>query len=61
MDITPKLNIRLSVNQRFEEIFGKLKKAGKGNHNSNISGIGEEKNAGSSSEYTLVTVLTRSI
>lgn len=28
-----------------EEIFGKLKKAGKGNHNSNISGVGEEKNA----------------
>lgn len=28
-----------------EEIFGKLKKAGKGNHNTNISGIGEEKNA----------------
>src|SRR5690349_14652459 len=28
-----------------EEIFGKLKKAGKGNHNSNQSGIGEEKNA----------------
>ncbi|MGF1923428.1 MAG: vWA domain-containing protein [Bacteroidia bacterium] len=28
-----------------EEIFGKLKKAGKGNHNSNLSGIGEEKNA----------------
>lgn len=28
-----------------EEIFGKLKKAGKGNHNSTISGIGEEKNA----------------
>ncbi|SOD20472.1 vWA domain-containing protein [Pedobacter xixiisoli] len=28
-----------------EEIFGKLKKAGKGNHNSNTSGIGEEKNA----------------
>lgn len=28
-----------------EEIFGKLKKAGKGNHNSNISGNGEEKNA----------------
>ncbi|TKC01877.1 vWA domain-containing protein [Pedobacter cryotolerans] len=28
-----------------EEIFGKLKKVGKGNHNSNISGIGEEKNA----------------
>jgi len=28
-----------------EEIFGKLKKAGKGNYNSNISGIGEEKNA----------------
>ena len=28
-----------------EEIFGKLKKAGKGNHNSNMSGIGEEKNA----------------
>lgn len=28
-----------------EEIFGKLKKARKGNHNSRISGIGEEKNA----------------
>ena len=28
-----------------EEIFGKLKKSGKGNHNSNISGLGEEKNA----------------
>lgn len=28
-----------------EEIFGKLKKAQKGNHNSNLSGIGEEKNA----------------
>jgi Ca-activated chloride channel family protein len=28
-----------------EEIFGQLKKAGKGNHNSNFSGIGEEKNA----------------
>ncbi|MCD0487717.1 VWA domain-containing protein [Pedobacter sp. MC2016-14] len=28
-----------------EEIFGQLKKAGKGNHNSNKSGIGEEKNA----------------
>ncbi|WP_199118247.1 VWA domain-containing protein [Pedobacter sp. ASV28] len=28
-----------------EEIFGKLKRAGKGNHNSNISGLGEEKNA----------------
>jgi Ca-activated chloride channel family protein len=28
-----------------EEIFGQLKKAGKGNHNSNLSGIGEEKNA----------------
>ncbi len=28
-----------------EEIFGKLKKAGKGNHNSNMSGLGEEKNA----------------
>ena len=28
-----------------EEIFGQLKKAGKGNHNTNISGIGEEKNA----------------
>lgn len=28
-----------------EEIFGKLRKAGKGNHNTNISGIGEEKNA----------------
>lgn len=34
-----------------EEIFGKLKKAGKGNHNSNISGIGEEKNA-DRREYT---------
>lgn len=28
-----------------EEIFGKLKKGGKGNHNSNRSGLGEEKNA----------------
>jgi len=28
-----------------EEIFGKLKKSGKGNHNSNKSGLGEEKNA----------------
>lgn len=28
-----------------EEIFGKLKKSGKGNHNTNISGLGEEKNA----------------
>ncbi len=28
-----------------EEIFGKLTKAGRGNHNSNVSGIGEEKNA----------------
>jgi Ca-activated chloride channel family protein len=28
-----------------EEIFGKLKKSGRGNHNSNLSGIGEEKNA----------------
>jgi Ca-activated chloride channel family protein len=28
-----------------EEIFGKLKKAGKGNHNANLSGTGEEKNA----------------
>lgn len=28
-----------------EEIFGKLKKAGRGSHNTNISGIGEEKNA----------------
>lgn len=28
-----------------EEIFGKLKKAGKGNHNSQKTGIGEEKNA----------------
>lgn len=28
-----------------EEIFGKLKKAGKGSHNTNLSGIGEEKNA----------------
>ena len=28
-----------------EEIFGKLKKSGKGNHVSNISGLGEEKNA----------------
>lgn len=42
--ITPKTEqtIRQSA---LEEIFGKLKKAGKGNHNSNISGIGEEKNA----------------
>ena len=42
--ITPKTEqaIRKSA---LEEIFGKLKKAGKGNHNSNISGIGEEKNA----------------
>jgi Ca-activated chloride channel family protein len=31
--------------EALEEIFGKLKKAGKGNHNSNISGLGEEKNA----------------
>lgn len=28
-----------------DEIFGKLKKAGRGNHNSQKSGIGEEKNA----------------
>lgn len=28
-----------------EEIFGKLKKSGKGSHNSNLSGQGEEKNA----------------
>lgn len=28
-----------------EEIFGKLKKSGKGNHKSNFSGSGEEKNA----------------
>src|SRR5690606_2943671 len=28
-----------------EEIFGKLRKSGKGNHNSNRSGLGEEKNA----------------
>ena len=28
-----------------EEIFGKLKKSGKGSHNTNISGLGEEKNA----------------
>lgn len=44
MDITSKTEqtIRKSA---LEEIFGKLKKAGKGNHNSNISGIGEEKNA----------------
>ncbi len=28
-----------------EEIFGKLTKSGRGNHNSNQSGIGEEKNA----------------
>ena len=28
-----------------DEIFGKLKKSGRGNHNSNQSGIGEEKNA----------------
>ncbi|RYE47750.1 MAG: hypothetical protein EOP48_21410 [Sphingobacteriales bacterium] len=42
--ITPKTEqtIRRSA---LEEIFGKLKKAGKGNHNSNVSGSGEEKNA----------------
>lgn len=28
-----------------EEIFGKLRKSGRGNHNSNLSGLGEEKNA----------------
>ncbi|HEY1025957.1 MAG TPA: VWA domain-containing protein [Sphingobacteriaceae bacterium] len=28
-----------------EEIFGKLKKSGKGNHSTSISGLGEEKNA----------------
>ena len=28
-----------------EEIFGKLKKSGRGNHNANRSGVGEEKNA----------------
>src|SRR5690606_34223546 len=28
-----------------EEIFGKLRKSGQGNHNSNHSGLGEEKNA----------------
>src|SRR5690606_18880163 len=28
-----------------EEIFGQLKKAGRGNQNTNISGVGEEKNA----------------
>src|SRR5690606_12151034 len=28
-----------------EEIFGKLRKNGRGNHNSNLSGLGEEKNA----------------
>lgn len=28
-----------------EEIFGKLKKSGRGNHNSNQSGLGEENNA----------------
>ncbi len=28
-----------------EEIFGKLKKSGRGTHNTNISGLGEEKNA----------------
>ncbi|WP_207533868.1 vWA domain-containing protein [Desertivirga arenae] len=28
-----------------EEIFGKLKKSGKGSHNTNLSGLGEEKNA----------------
>lgn len=28
-----------------EEVFGKLKKSGKGNHATNISGLGEEKNA----------------
>lgn len=42
--ITPKTEktIRKSA---LEEIFGKLKKSGKGNHNSNRSGVGEEKNA----------------
>jgi len=28
-----------------EEIFGKLRKSGRGNHNTNFSGLGEEKNA----------------
>lgn len=28
-----------------DEIFGKLKKSGKGSHSTNISGLGEEKNA----------------
>lgn len=42
MSITAKTEqtIRQSA---LEEIFGKLKKAGRGNHNTNISGIGEEK------------------
>jgi Ca-activated chloride channel family protein len=44
LSITPKTEqtIRKAA---LEEIFGKLKKAGKGNHNANTSGIGEEKNA----------------
>jgi Ca-activated chloride channel family protein len=50
MEITSKTEqvIRQSA---LEEIFGKLKKAGKGNHNSNMSGIGDEKNA-DRREYT---------
>jgi Ca-activated chloride channel family protein len=42
--ITPKTEqtIRKSA---LEEIFGKLKKSGTGNHQSNQSGLGEEKNA----------------
>jgi len=42
--ITPKTEqtIRKSA---LEDIFGKLKRAGKGNHKSDQSGIGEEKNA----------------
>ncbi len=42
--ITPKTEqtIRKSA---LEEIFGKLRKSGKGNHSSRISGLGEEKNA----------------
>ncbi|TAF46322.1 MAG: hypothetical protein EAZ51_02380 [Sphingobacteriales bacterium] len=42
--ITPKTekSIRESA---LEEIFGKLKKSGKGGHKTNFSGLGEEKNA----------------
>lgn len=42
--ITPKTeqSIRKSA---LEEIFGKLRKSAKGNHNTHLSGLGEEKNA----------------